>query len=119
VSISRDDDTDSTKKLDSEYDSEHDFDVYMRMEDDVDAPDSIDLDGNVDMKRDGYQDGEQGEEEEDEPKEDENVVEEEDEDEEQDKDEDDGKEPLMIGQGEMDNTSADNVDTMVDDQAIV
>jgi len=37
----------------------------------------------------------------------------------EDKDEDDGKEPRMIGQGEMVNTSADDVDTMVDDQLIV
>jgi len=42
-----------------------------------------------------------------------------DEDEEEDKDEDDGKEPRTIGQGEMVNTSADDVDTMVDDQPIV
>jgi hypothetical protein len=42
-----------------------------------------------------------------------------DEDEEEDKDEDDGKEPRTIGQGEMVNTSADDVDTMVDDQLIV
>ena len=37
----------------------------------------------------------------------------------EDKDEDDGKEPRMIGQGEMVNTSADDVDTMVDDHRIV
>jgi len=42
-----------------------------------------------------------------------------DEDEEEDMDEDDGKEPQTIGQGEMVNTSADDVDTMVDDQPIV
>jgi hypothetical protein len=46
-------------------------------------------------------------------------VEEEDEDEEEDQDEDDGKEPRTLGQGEMVNTSADDVDTMVDDQPIV
>jgi hypothetical protein len=46
-------------------------------------------------------------------------VEEEDEDEEEDKDEDDGKEPRMIGQGEMVNTSADDTDTMVDDEPTV
>ena len=40
-------------------------------------------------------------------------------DEEEDKDEDDGKEPRTIGQGEMVNSSADDVDTMVDDQPIV
>jgi hypothetical protein len=112
VSISSDDDTDSTES-DSEYDSELDPDVDMRMEDDVDSPDGVDLDGDVDMERDG-----DDEEEEDEKKEDEEeeVV---DEDEEEDKDEDDGIEPRTIGQGEMVNTSADDVDTMVDDQPIV
>jgi len=112
VAIFSDNDTDSTES-DGEYDSELDPDVDMRMKDDVDAPDSIDLDGNVDMERDG-----DDEEEEDEKKEDEEeeVV---DEDEEDDKNEDDGKEPRTIGQGEMVNTSADDVDTMVDDQPIV
>jgi hypothetical protein len=42
-----------------------------------------------------------------------------DEDEEEDKDEDDGKEPRTIGQGEIINTLAYYVDTMVDDQPIV
>jgi hypothetical protein len=42
-----------------------------------------------------------------------------DEDEEEDKDEDDGKEPRTIGEGEMVNTSADDVDTMVDDRPIM
>ena len=41
-----------------------------------------------------------------------------DEDEEEDKN-DDGKEPWTIRQGEMVNTSAYDVDTMVDDQPIV
>ena len=109
MSISSDDDTDSTEKSDGEYDSELDPDVDMRMEDDVDAPDGVDLDGDVDMERDGDDDEEEDEEEEDEEKEDE----------EEDKDEDDGKEPRTIGQGEMVNTSADDVDTMVDDQPIV
>jgi len=39
--------------------------------------------------------------------------------EEEDKDEDDGKEPRTIGQEEMVNTSADDEDTMVDDQPIM
>jgi hypothetical protein len=81
----------------------------MRMEDDVDAPDSVDLDSDVDMERDG--EDEQHEEEEDEK---EVVVV--DEDEEEDEDEDNGKEPQTIGQGEMVNTPADNADTAVDDQ---
>jgi hypothetical protein len=106
VSISSDDDTDSTES-DGEYDSELDPDVVMCIEDDVDAPDGVDLDGDVDMERDGDDEAE-----EDEKKEDE-------EEEEVDEDEDDGKEPRMIGQGEMVNTSADDVDTMVDDQPIV
>jgi hypothetical protein len=112
VSISSDDDTDSTES-DGEYDSELDPDVDMHMEDDVEARDGVDSDGDVDMERDG-----DDEEEEDEKKEDE---EEEavDEDEEEDKEEDDGKEPWTIGQGEMVNTSADDVDTMVDDQPFV
>jgi len=83
------------------------------MEDHVDAPDGVDLDGDVDMERDG-----DDEEEEDEKKEDEEE-EEVDEDEEEDKDEDDGKEPWTIGQREMVNTSADDVDTMVHDEPIV
>jgi len=66
----------------------------------------------VDMERDG-----DDEEEEDEVEEDED--EQEDKDEEEDKDVDDGKEPQTIGQGQMVNTSADDVDTMVDDQPIV
>jgi len=46
-------------------------------------------------------------------------VEEEDENEEEDQDEDDGQEPRTLGQGDMVNTSADDVDTMVDNQPIV
>jgi len=63
-------------------------------------------------------DGDDDEEKDDE-REHEEEVEEEDEDEEEDQDEDDGKEPRTLGQGEMVNTSADDIDTMVDDQAIV
>jgi len=83
------------------------------MEDDVEAPDGVDLDGDVDIERDCDDEEEQDEKKEDEEEE------EVDEDEEEDKDEDDGKEPRTIGQGEMVNTSADNVDPMVDDQPIV
>jgi len=109
LSNSSDDDTNSTES-DGEYDSEHHSVVDIRMEDDVDAPDGVDSDGDVDM--DGYTDNEEEEddEEEDEEKEDE---------EEEDKDEDDGKEPRTIGQGEMGNPWADDVDTMGDDQPIV
>jgi hypothetical protein len=38
---------------------------------------------------------------------------------EEEEDEDDGKEPRTFGQGEMVNTSADDVDTMVDDRPIL
>jgi hypothetical protein len=109
VSISSDDDTDSAEKLDGEYDSELDRDVDMRMEDDVDARDGVDLDGDEDMEWDGDYDEEEDEEEEYEVKKDE----------EEDEDEDDGKEPRTIGQGVMVNTSADNADTMVDDEPTV
>jgi len=112
------DDTDSTES-DSEYHSEHDSAVHMHMEDYVDAPDSVDLDGDVDMERDGDDKEEEDEEEKDEEKEDKEEEEEEEKDEEEDKDKDDGKEPQTIGQGEMVNTSADDVDNMVDDQPIV
>ena len=121
MTISSNDDTDSTES-DGEYDSELHPDVNMRMEDDVDAPDGVDLDGDVDMKRDGDDEEEQDEEEKDDKKEDEEEEEEEvvvDEDEEEDRDEDDDKEPQTIGKGEMVNTSADDVDTMVDDEPIV
>lgn len=40
-------------------------------------------------------------------------------DEEEDKDEDDGKDPCRIGQEEMVNTSADDLDSRVDSQSIV
>ena len=56
MSISADDDTDSTGKWGGEYDSEQDSDVDMCMEDDVDAPEGVDLDDDVDMERDGDDD---------------------------------------------------------------
>ena len=111
VSISSDDDTDSTES-DGEYDSEHDPDVDMGREDDVDAVDGVDLNGDVNMEKDADNEKEEDEEEEDED-------EEKDKDEEEDKDEDDGKEPRTIGQGVTVNSSADDVDTMVDHQPIV
>jgi len=48
VAISSDDDTDSTKS-DGDYDSGHDPDVNMHVEEEVDTPDSTDLDCNVDI----------------------------------------------------------------------
>ena len=77
----------------------------------MDAPDGLDLDGDVNMEWDG--EDEEDEEEEDEKEEDEK------EEEVVDEDEDIGKEPRTIGQGEMVNTSADDADTMVDDQPTV
>jgi hypothetical protein len=119
MSISSDDDSDSTEP-DGDHDSELNAGVDMRMEDDVDAPNGDDLDGDVDMDRDGDDDDEEDEEEEDDKEEEVlDVDKAEDKDQEEDKDEDDGKEHGMIGQGEMLNTSAADVDTMVDDQPIV
>ena len=66
MSNSSDDDTDFTEKLDGEYDSQHDSDRDMCMEDDVDAPWGVDLDSDVDMERDGDDEEEEDEEEEDE-----------------------------------------------------
>jgi len=119
MSISSDDNPDSTQRLDGKYDPEHDSAVNMRMEDDVDAPDGVDLDGDVDMERDGDDDEEADDEEEDEEKEDEREVEEDDEDKEEDKDENDGKEPRTIDQGEIVNTLADDADSMVNDEPTV
>jgi len=116
MSISSDDDIDSTEESDSKYDSEHDYDLDMRMEDDVDAPYGIVLDGNVDMEWAGDDEEEEPGEEDDEEEEDEQ---DEDKDEEEDEDEDDGKEPQMIGQGEMVNTLTDDVHTIVDYQPIL
>jgi len=110
--ISSDDDTDSTES-DSECDSEHDPDVDMRMEDDVDAPDGVDLDGHVYIEKNGDDEEEKDEEEEI------KVVEDEKEEEEENEDEDDGKKPQTISQGEIVNTSADDIDTMVEHQPIV
>jgi hypothetical protein len=104
VSIFSTDDYDFTEESDSKDDSEQDSAVDMCMQDDVDAPDSIDFDGNVEIERDS-DDEEAGHEEEEDEKE-----------EEEEEDEDDGKEPRTIGQGEEVNTSTDDVDTMVDDQ---
>jgi hypothetical protein len=107
MSISSDDDTDSTE-LDCDSDSE--LDMNMCMEDDVDAPVGVDTDGDVDMEM----DSEDGEDEEEDDEREEEVV-----DEDEEEDEDNCKEPRMIGQGEMLNSSADDVDTMVDDEPTV
>ena len=70
------------------------------MEVDADTTDGVALDGDVDKERYGDDEEEEDQEEDDE-------------------DDDDGKEPQMIGQEERTNTSADDVDTMVDNQPIV
>jgi len=80
----------------------------MRIEDDVDAPDSVDLDGDLDKER--YVDDEEKEYEDET-----NEME----DDEVDQNEDDGKETWTIGQGEMIDISADNVDTTADNQPIM
>jgi len=107
VSISPGDDTDSTKS-DGEYDSEHDPDVDMGMEDNVDEPNGVDLHSDFDMDRDGDDDKEQDVEEEDKVEK-----------EEEDEDEDDGKEPRTISHMEIVCTSADDLDTTVGDQRII
>jgi hypothetical protein len=107
VSITSDDDTDSTEPH-GKYASE--LDVDMCMEDDADALDSVDIDGDVDMER----DGEDGQDEEEEDEKEEEVV-----DEDVHEDENNGKKPRKIAQGEMVNTSADDVDTMADDEPTV
>jgi len=81
----------------------------MSVADDVDASDSTDSDGYVDMERDSDNEEEEDEEEDYEQQEDE---------EEENEDEDDGKEPQPIGQGEVVNTLTDDVDTIVDNQPI-
>jgi hypothetical protein len=111
MSISSGDDANSTES-DSKSNPEHHPDVAMRMEDDVDAPDGVDLDSDVDMQRDG--DDEEKEDEEEEDKVEEDKEEEEDEDDE----EHDGKDPRTISQRVMVHTPADYIDRIVDDQQI-
>ena len=122
LSISSDDDTDSTE-LDGEYDSELNPKFDVRMEDDGDPPDSTVLGSDVHLERDSDNGEGEDDEEEDEKQEDkgeeQEEEEEEDKDAEEDKDEDDGTEPGTIGQEEIVNTSADNVEIRVDDQQIV
>jgi hypothetical protein len=86
------------------------------MEDEVDAPEGMNLDDNVDLVKPSDDKEEEDEEVEDEEVDDEK---EEDEGEEEDKEEDHGKEPRKIGQEEMVNTSADDVNAMVNTQPIV
>jgi len=116
MTTSSDDDTDSTGESDGHYDSDHDPDVDMCMEDDVCKTYGMDLDSDVDILSEGDHEEEEDPKEEDDVEEDEA---EEDENEEEDEDEDDGKEPQTIAQGEMANSVADDVDTMVDDQPII
>jgi hypothetical protein len=114
--MSTDDNTNCTQELDSKCDSWQDSDVDMQIEHNLAALYGADLDCTMDMARYSENKVEEDKEEEDEQEEDE---EEWDEDMKDDEEKDDGKEPTMIGQGEMVNTAADNVKTMVDDQPIV
>jgi hypothetical protein len=114
MSITSKDDTDSTKS-DTHFDSSHEPDGDLHIKNDVDAPEGVDVDGDVHMQRDG--DNEEAEDKEGE--EEDKVKENEEEKEDEDEDEDDSKEPRTIRQGEMVNTSADDVDTIVDNQPIV
>jgi hypothetical protein len=114
MSITTNDDTDSTKS-DTHFDSSHEPDVDLRMKDDVDAPEGVDVDGDVHMQRDGGNEEAEDKEEEEEDK----VKEDEEEKVDEDEYEDDSKEPRTIRQGEMVNTSADDVDTIVVNQPIV
>jgi hypothetical protein len=111
VSISAADHTESTEKTDREYHTEYYCTVHIRMPEGVHVLDGIVLDSDVDREWDIDDDNQEDEEEEDEG--------EENKDEEEDEDEDDGKEPQMIGQGKMVNTTPDDVDSKVDDQPIV
>jgi hypothetical protein len=77
VTIASGDDTDSPKMLDSKFYSEHDSDVDICMEDNVDAPDGVHLDSDMDMERERDNDEEKDSAEED--KEVEEVVEKEEE----------------------------------------
>jgi len=86
------------------------------MEDDVEGPEGINSHGDVDMERDHDNAEEQDKQEDDGEEEDEQM---EDEDEEEAKDEADGKEPRMIGQGDMLNILAQHVYTVVDNEPIV
>jgi len=117
--MSSDDDPDFTEEWDGQNDSEHDSDVEICMEDDVDAPDGVDSDYDVDTERDGDDEEEDDQEADDEQQEDEDEEEDKNEDEGEDQDEDEGKEPRTIGQGEMVNTLAEDVDSMVDDKPLV
>jgi hypothetical protein len=101
-------------KLDGKYESELDPDVDMHMEDDVNTPDSVEIDCDVDLGRDSEDDEEEDEQEDDEKEEEEeDVNEEEKKDKEDDKVEDDGEQPWTIGHGRMEYTSDDDVDTTV------
>jgi hypothetical protein len=107
----------STDGSDGEYDSEHDYDVNLCIGDIVDTPDSVDLDGDGDMEINSHDDDEENAEVQDVEQEDEN--EEENEDKEEDENEDDHNKPLTFIQGEMIHTSANTVDTLLDNQPIV
>jgi len=68
MSISSDDDTNSTKESDSNYDSSHHSTVDMHMVDNVDELYGVDSNGDVDLVMDGDNKEKENEAEEDEEK---------------------------------------------------
>jgi hypothetical protein len=66
MSTFSDDDSDSIKQSDGEFDSHYDCDVHMLMKGGVDAQSRVDYDGDVDMETDHKNEGEEHEPQEDE-----------------------------------------------------
>jgi hypothetical protein len=64
--MSSNDNTDCINEPDGDYDSEHDSDRDMYMEDDMDAPYGVDLHGDVDIEMGGNNQEKEDEEEENE-----------------------------------------------------
>jgi len=69
--ISPDHDTDSTEESEGAYAAVHDSDVDMWMEDTVDAPEGLDLPGDLDMEQGSDEEEEEHKQNEDEEEEDE------------------------------------------------
>jgi hypothetical protein len=88
----------------------------MHMEEDMDARGDVDLNSNEGMEKDSYDEEEEDEAEENAEEEDKDA--EDGKEKEEDMDEDDDNKCRPIDQGEVVNTSADDVDTMGDDQPI-
>ena len=60
MSHSSDDDNDGSAESDGEYDSDDDSCVDMWVEDNVDTPDGVKLNGDGDMEREGDDEEEEG-----------------------------------------------------------